>query len=56
MQKVFLYGIILDNILSMNVMYYFYPFNKNIYVIMSKGSSKNYNVYFLNSDIFKRNK
>ena len=44
------YGIISDNTLSMDVMYYFYPFNKNVYVIMPAGTPNNYNIYLLTID------
>lgn len=45
-----IYGIISDNTLSMDIMYYFYPFNKNVYVVMPAGSPKNYNIYLLTID------
>ena len=34
----------------MDVMYYFYPFNKNVYVIMPAGTPNNYNIYLLTID------
>ena len=44
------YGIISDNTLSMDIMYYFYPFNKNVYVVMPAGTPNNYNIYLLTID------
>ena len=44
------YDIISDNTLSMDVMYYLYPYNKNVYVIMPESSPKNYNIYLLTID------
>lgn len=44
------YDIISDNTLSMDVMYYLYPYNKNVYVIMPESSSTNYNIYLLTID------
>ncbi len=44
------YGIISDNTLSMDIMYYLYPYNKNVYVIRPESSPKNYNIYLLTID------
>ena len=43
-------GVISDNTLSMGVSYYFYPFNKNVYVIRPEGMPKSYNMYLLTID------
>ena len=43
-------GVISDNTLSMGVSYYFYPFNKNVYVIMPAGTPNNYNIYLFTID------